>query len=190
MVIPSSGPISFSALRTEFTTPGGGIPLSVFYGAQIGIPLSGSVSISSFQGKSAIGSGVEQFAPSGGLSTTNMVFRLDCPTGGSGSINYTNGSTIMYHFNPRPAQSTYGALVQNNLTGGKWGTEQVVAYNTIGISKSAPWTLFIKATSNGYYVYNTNRTQLQYFANRNGTTATTILSWSGSSFSVKRVMDW
>lgn len=77
MTLPASGPLSFSAIQTEFggTNP---ISLSEYYAAASGVPASGAIDVSDFYGKSAVtytgGDYIVDDAVGSGTATASVSF--------------------------------------------------------------------------------------------------------------------
>jgi len=95
MTLPASGPLSFSAIQTEF---GGSNPIQLteYYGRASGIPASGQISVNQFYGKSGARVQLPNIGVSGvGLSQRYLGFKFFA----------VNAVWNLVGQNPPPAQS-------------------------------------------------------------------------------------
>lgn len=127
MTLPSSGPLSLSAIQGEF---GGSNPISLseYYGVASGIPTSGSIDISDFYGSEI---SIDTFTVTNGFNLSDDgedspsdIYELgyipNRPDSGSLSnyaVNFLGNATIAYLYTERyPKDSEYDFYLQVNGT--------------------------------------------------------------------------
>lgn len=152
MPLPSSGPISFNEIQTEF---GGSNPISLseYYGVDTGVPASGTISVSDFYGTSAAPSvtlGFDQadYAgsdsnPFSSTATFTMNRNGDALTGGN--LVSESGD----YLTPNSTDAGDAFEVRLALTGGSASSLTGPALNTWWpLTQDRQWTLSTGTSAN------------------------------------------